>query len=183
VSAVEVVRRLLAAHGGALSPGLVATLFSGFGAAAGFSVLVGAVHWLSFCAAKRGALDAMPAIRSATATAPAAASASEATSGVPVAPAAPPPVAAVVACEHGPLMANNALIQPGQGGADVDVGGVGPGQVRGVGVGVGEGDHTSAANAFAAVFGALCTALVESPIELFRHQAQVRRAWRVAEGG
>lgn len=43
-----------------LSMALLQQLYSGFSAAAGLSVVVGAVHWLSFCAAKRTAMDLLP---------------------------------------------------------------------------------------------------------------------------
>jgi hypothetical protein len=59
LSAVEVVRRMVAQYG--MSAALARQLYSGFGAAAAFSMLVGSVHWLSFCAAKRAALAALPA--------------------------------------------------------------------------------------------------------------------------
>ncbi|GLC45973.1 hypothetical protein PLESTM_001808700 [Pleodorina starrii] len=40
-------------------PQFVQQLYSGLGSAAAFSVVVGAIHWLTFCAAKRAALDVM----------------------------------------------------------------------------------------------------------------------------
>ena len=46
-------------------PGTFAALYSGFNSAAAFSMLVGAVHWLSFCSAKRAALCLSPAVEPA----------------------------------------------------------------------------------------------------------------------
>ncbi|KAJ9506964.1 hypothetical protein QJQ45_016547, partial [Haematococcus lacustris] len=58
VSASHVLRHMLAKHG--LGWQLWRRLYSGFSSAALFSMAVGAVHWLSFCMAKRTALDLLP---------------------------------------------------------------------------------------------------------------------------
>ncbi len=42
-------------------PHVVRQLYAGLGSAAAFSVVVGAIHWLTFCTAKRAALDYMVA--------------------------------------------------------------------------------------------------------------------------
>eukprot|EP00198_Chlamydomonas_reinhardtii_P001375 XP_001690711.1 predicted protein [Chlamydomonas reinhardtii] len=82
-------------------PHVVQQLYAGLGSAAAFSVVVGAIHWLTFCTAKRAALDVM---------------------------------------EEAPE------------GADVGM--------------------LASANMVGATVGAIMTALVEGPLELFRHQAQ-----------
>lgn len=88
-------------------------LYSGMGAAAFCSIIVGAVHYASFCMSKRAAMAA-------------------------------------------------ADVANGNGGGAVKV--EEGGQAKG------------AATAFAAVVGAMATALVESPCDLYRHMAQARAA-------
>lgn len=51
-------QELYTQHGLGLS--LLRRMYSGFASAALFSVAVGAVHWLSFCAAKRSAMEWLP---------------------------------------------------------------------------------------------------------------------------
>lgn len=70
LGAGEVIRQLL--KGGA-GPKVVQQLYSGFASAALFSMVVGAVHWLSFCAAKRTAMDVLSAPSTTASTAKAAA--------------------------------------------------------------------------------------------------------------
>lgn len=53
-----VAKRLVSRYG--LTYNLLKHLYAGFASAALFSCAVGAVHWLSFCAAKRAALRYMP---------------------------------------------------------------------------------------------------------------------------
>jgi hypothetical protein len=101
--------------------GATSQLYSGFGAAALLSMLVGSVHYVSFCMSKRMALGVAGGSGSST----------EAAAGA---------AGAAAAGSH-------------SGGH-------------------GEHGDTGWANMFAAVSGALATALVESPVELFRHQAQ-----------
>ncbi len=108
ISAAAAVRRMLA--GGPLAG--ARALYNGIGAAALCSIIVGSVHYASFCMSKR---------------------------------------AAVAAAEGG-----------GKGGK----GG------KGGGSGDEDGGSPGAATAFAAVVGAIATALVESPCDLYRHQAQ-----------
>jgi hypothetical protein len=94
----------------------VRQLYSGVGAAGVCSIIVGAVHYASFCMSKR---------------------------------------AAMAAADGG-----------GSGGSGSSSGG-------GAGHGAGEASGQGPATAFAAVVGALCTALVESPCDLYRHMTQV----------
>lgn len=91
------------------APAALKALYAGFFSAAVCSVLVGSVHYASFCISKRMALQATaaPAAESSTS-------------------------------------------------ADSD----------------GSGSNGHSANLMAATVGAIATALVESPVELFRHQAQ-----------
>ncbi len=65
ISAREVAKAMLAEHGAGIR--LFRQLYSGFAAAAGLSLLVGAVHWFSFCSAKRAALDNLPKLQEAAA--------------------------------------------------------------------------------------------------------------------
>lgn len=94
-------------------PGALRVLYSGFGSAALCSMVVGSIHYVSFCMSKRLALSTAAALS----------------------------------------------------GSDPKASELGSSSNPGAAV-------AATANLFAAVMGALATALVESPVELFRHQAQ-----------
>lgn len=141
MDAMQVVNRMLARYGTGCA--LVKQLYSGFGAAAAFSIAVGAVHWLSFCAAKRTALDMLPKQQAEQKQHQKEHGTKHhqeeyLSSGVPLASAT-----ISVQVEH---------ITGQQDAADLI--------------------NQTSANAIAAMVGAFCTAMVESPIELFRHKAQ-----------
>ncbi|KXZ43612.1 hypothetical protein GPECTOR_85g342 [Gonium pectorale] len=178
ISAAAVVRDLLRNGWG---PHVLAQLYSGIGSATAFSVVVGAIHWLTFCTAKRAALEVMVEQEDSKRAAAAAGAGAGVAAGA----------GAAVAGEA----AGGAKAGGGKGGAtahlhvssghhmhDEEVqlstavphGGSGHG---GHGGGGGEGDASdvrllATANMVGATVGAIATALVEGPLELFRHQAQ-----------
>jgi hypothetical protein len=110
---------------------VLAALYSGFGSAAALSVVVGAVHYASFCASKRLAL--------------ADGGGGGGGGGGHGSSAAAAPSSTTTAA--------------GRKKEDNDAAST-------------EGNNTAGANLTAASVGALVTALVESPAELFRHRAQ-----------
>ncbi len=229
VTAGHVVRSMLAKHG--VGWALLQQLYSGFGAAAAFSMAVGAVHWWAFCSAKRAALAALPSSPARAQPAPAAAApvavatsrgpadagerdalmpfsedgmpfefAGAAGGGAAAVQQQVPQVAlasvalaggAMTVVEGGPAAASQRQQQRkkqqrereqqqqqgGEGGASAAEGGRElPQQQQQPQHEGGGGDmaNRTSANLIAAGVGALCTALVEAPVELFRHQAQVR---------
>ncbi|GFH08152.1 uncharacterized protein HaLaN_03069, partial [Haematococcus lacustris] len=162
VSASHVLRHMLAKHG--LGWQLWRRLYSGFSSAALFSMAVGAVHWLSFCMAKRTALDLLP--------------------GRPLSAAA---ASAAPSRTRGParVEATGMSVQGGQDAGDWMAGLAKSDEAHHVHddeeelsygeaepCGDGQMGRRTTANLIAAVVGALATALVESPVELFRHRAQ-----------
>ncbi|GIL80177.1 hypothetical protein Vretifemale_9357 [Volvox reticuliferus] len=153
-------------------PQFIQQLYSGIGSAAAFSVVVGAIHWLTFCAAKRAALDVMQQQAqqggSAAARAGGAAAAATAAGGasnlVHVQHTAGGDTAHVhFSSGHHMHDEEVALLAGGHGcgghGGECTVDGQ---DVR----------MLASANMAGATVGAVMTALVEGPLELFRHQAQ-----------
>ncbi|KAG1679403.1 hypothetical protein FOA52_007694 [Chlamydomonas sp. UWO 241] len=197
-------------------------LYSGIGATAVFSIAVGAVHWLSFCAAKRTAISMLDARAKEKQAATAAAAAAAAASSARCASGAGASTSSggdphhlhhlhVSSSHHmhdsdvytdgEPDHATGAKGQQQQQGAaaaeagssstrgssggksrrkrgekrDRDAGGISPPEASS---GSSAGPNAPAfstlvtANMIAAAVGAFSTAIVESPVELFRHQAQ-----------
>jgi hypothetical protein len=118
---------------------VLAALYSGFGSAAALSVVVGAVHYASFCASKRLAL-------------------AEGNGGGNGGGGGAGASAPAKAKKKGSSDKNAAAATADDSGGSAH--------------GHGGGSNTAGANLAAASVGALVTALVESPAELFRHRAQ-----------
>lgn len=193
LSAAQVVShmwRQMAQPGG--SRAVLRQLYSGIGATALFSIAVGAVHWLSFCAAKRAAVSALHERAEQERAASGARASTSAGAGVG-------------AARQG--HSRQDVPHPARGRAKGRQGGDGGGDGAAVGDeskgdngrtggrsrsgSKGRGKHSEgtdgssserapspelptlmSANLIAAAAGAFATALVESPVELFRHQAQ-----------
>jgi hypothetical protein len=126
--------------GAARAQRVLAALYSGFGSAAAFSVVVGAVHYASFCASKRMAL-------------------ADGNVGAGVAAAQAETKQQRRKSKKHQQQRQQQQASPSPSSASDDVGGHG-------------GGGNAGANLTAASVGALVTALVESPAELFRHRAQ-----------
>lgn len=122
---------------------LLAALYSGFGSAAALSVVVGAVHYASFCASKRMALAEGNGNGNGGGGGSGAAAEGKTKRKTKKEQRQPPPPAS----------------SDGHGGG------------------------TAGANLTAASVGALVTALVESPAELFRHRAQAGTLHHHGGGG
>ena len=134
---------------------VLAALYSGFGSAAALSVVVGALHYASFCASKRMAL-------------------AEADGG----PAAA--AAAAAAADKGKAAGGRKRRRGRQEGEAAAAAAAAPSSAHDGG---GHGGGNAGANLTAASVGALVTALVESPAELFRHRAQAGMLHQHGGGG
>ncbi|GAX73771.1 hypothetical protein CEUSTIGMA_g1222.t1 [Chlamydomonas eustigma] len=208
-SAVHIVAQLAQ---NASQPGGVSTvlrmLYSGIGASALFSVAVGSVHWLSFCAAKRAALDLLPdepsdkkkkgsALQKQVEVSPSAqikgsssssvvaeASAFAAINGPSASGHAAPSTSTSSSVESAKtcgiihqassnasssLPVSGQVLLPETSESEVRSKNSDDKEQEDVGPGL---SKRMTANLIAAALGALATALVESPVELFRHQAQ-----------
>ncbi|GLC60541.1 hypothetical protein PLESTB_001624900 [Pleodorina starrii] len=161
-------------------PQFVQQLYSGLGSAAAFSVVVGAIHWLTFCAAKRAALDVMikqeqqggGGRAAATGGSGAAAAASNL---VHVQHTSAGDMAHVHVSSGHHMHDEEVALRAGSAGAGA------AGLTDGSGGGGNEATRAAdgsdvrmlaSANMVGATVGAIMTALVEGPLELFRHQAQ-----------
>ncbi|EFJ49599.1 hypothetical protein VOLCADRAFT_89479 [Volvox carteri f. nagariensis] len=147
-------------------PRFMQQLYSGIGSATAFSVVVGAIHWLTFCAAKRAALDVMVQQERQQQSSDAAAAAGGAANLVHVQHTASGDKAHVHFSSGHHMHDEEVALQEGISGAGVS----GPGggcTADGSDVGM-----LASANMVGATVGAIATALVEGPLELFRHQAQ-----------
>ncbi|KAG2424442.1 hypothetical protein HXX76_014495 [Chlamydomonas incerta] len=185
-------------------PHVVQQLYAGLGSAAAFSVVVGAIHWLTFCTAKRAALDIMvQQAKEAKAKAAAEGGAGLAAAGgggaaVPSktrkgASSGSQSGTAHLHVSSGHHMHDEEVLLEHRAaaegaGAGSDAAAAGAKKAAGGGAhGGGGGGHgggleeapegadvgmLASANMVGATVGALMTALVEGPLELFRHQAQ-----------
>lgn len=184
-------------------PHVVQQLYAGLGSAAAFSVVVGAIHWLTFCTAKRAALDVM--VQQANEAK--AKAAAEGGAGAALGAAAASSTAAPGKTHKGGSsgsQSGTAHLHVSSGhhmhdqevrlerGAAAAAGGAAGGGAAGFDAakkasGGGGGGHgggleeapegadvgmLASANMVGATVGAIMTALVEGPLELFRHQAQ-----------
>mmetsp|Transcript_26483 Transcript_26483/g.67332 ORF Transcript_26483/g.67332 Transcript_26483/m.67332 type:complete len:462 (-) Transcript_26483:520-1905(-) len=163
LGSLAVVRKLIAQYG--LTPNLVSHLYAGFASAALFSCAVGAVHWLSFCAAKRTALGFMPPAPSdsQTKSRPKPAKQPAEQEAAAAASAAAAAGSAEDQSQHGHH--HHLMISSSHHLHETD-------DNQEPGTPHDDLSNKTSANMFAAIVGALATALIESPVELFRHQAQ-----------